>query len=466
MKELLLLFLSLGLSLHAATFKVGSSRIYKSPNDLYNANVLQDGDIIEIDAETFEGQPALAVWSKNNLIIRGVGGKPHLVANGLNIWGKGIWVLAGNNITVENIEFSGATVPDKNGAGIRLDGDGMTVSNCYFHDNENGILTANSGAGDIIIEHTEFENNGFGDGQSHNLYIGRVNSLTFRYNYSHHAKIGHNLKSRANENYILYNRIMDEETGFSSRLIDLPNGGLSLIMGNVLMQGPNAENNNLIGYGLEGLTNPISHNLLVINNTMVNKRVASCIFISIQSGTNSSAIHNNIFAGSGTLLSGTATLMTNNLAESNINSVLFVNESNYDYRIESNSPAVNAGLSIDPFLGNSLIPNQHYVHPNNVATRTNIGVIDIGAYESGATLSLSDTSIKNFSVYPNPASNYLTIKTEAIIKEIVIYNVLGQSVFTKSYTDRIDVSELEDGIYYLKIIGDDVSDAVVAFIKK
>ena len=38
----------------------------------------------------------------------------------------------------------------------------------------------------------------------HNLYIGHVNKLTFRFNYSHHAYIGHNLKSRADANYILY----------------------------------------------------------------------------------------------------------------------------------------------------------------------------------------------------------------------------------------------------------------------
>ncbi|MCC6723031.1 MAG: right-handed parallel beta-helix repeat-containing protein, partial [Saprospiraceae bacterium] len=161
----------------------------------------------------------MAVWQANNLVIRGVGGRPHLEAGGQYIWGKGIWVLAGNGITVENIEFSGATVPDQNGAGIRLDGTGMTVRHCYFHHNQNGILTSNPYAGEILIEYTEFADSGYGDGYTHNVYIGHVDKLIFRYNYSHHAIVGHNLKSRAKENHILYNRIMDEVDGQSSRLI-------------------------------------------------------------------------------------------------------------------------------------------------------------------------------------------------------------------------------------------------------
>ena len=60
--------------------------------------------------------------------------------------GKAIWVLGGNNTTVQNIEFSGAAIPgdgsngSANAAGIRAEGSGLTITNCYFHDNQNGIL--------------------------------------------------------------------------------------------------------------------------------------------------------------------------------------------------------------------------------------------------------------------------------------------------------------------------------------
>ena len=97
------------------------------------------GDTIEIDADVYEGD--VAIWYQDNLTIRGVGGgRAHLKANGNNAEGKGIWVIKGNNTVVENIEFSESTVPDENGAGIRQEGAGLTVRNCSFHDNENGIL--------------------------------------------------------------------------------------------------------------------------------------------------------------------------------------------------------------------------------------------------------------------------------------------------------------------------------------
>lgn len=374
------------ISTQATTYQIGSTKTYTTPNALYQANVLNDGDVIEIDAEVYIGQDAIAAWTQNQLVIKAVGGRAHLQANGAYIWGKAIWVLAGDNITVENIEFSGASVPDQNGAGIRLDGHGMTIRHCYFHHNENGILTAQSSSGDILIEHTEFAYNGFGNGFTHNIYVNQTNSLTLRYNYSHHANVGHTIKSRARENYIYYNRIMDEQTGNASRLIDISNGGFTIIMGNLLMQGENAENNSLIGYGLEGLSNAISE-LYVVNNTMVNKRVASCIFVSIQSGTIVASIRNNIFAGTGTLISGTATSNSNNYVNPNIASLNFVNESSYNYILSSSSPAINYGIAIPSVNGNSLTPDQHYSHPLNFESRViSEAVIDAGAYEFGNTI--------------------------------------------------------------------------------
>jgi len=146
----------------ATVYEVGPSKTYLTPNTLYNANVLQNGDTIEIDAGNYIGNDALAVWLADDLVIKGVGGRPHLQANGQYIWGKGIWVIAGNNVTVENIEFW-------------VDGFGLTVRHCYFHNNENGILTINTpNTGDILVEYCEFGYNGYGDGFSHNIYVNQA----------------------------------------------------------------------------------------------------------------------------------------------------------------------------------------------------------------------------------------------------------------------------------------------------
>jgi hypothetical protein len=157
--------------------RVGAKRELKRPSAA--TQIARDGDIIEIDAGTYDGDAA--IWRQHRLTIRGVGGRAHLRANGAHAEGKAIWVIKGNDTTIEAVEFSGAKVSHRNGAGIRLEGASLTVRDCFFHDNENGILTGANPASDIVVEHSEFAHNGFGDGYSHNLYIGSVRSFTLRF---------------------------------------------------------------------------------------------------------------------------------------------------------------------------------------------------------------------------------------------------------------------------------------------
>ena len=191
----------------SAVIRVGPGRPLARPSAA--AKIARDGDVIEIDAGSYDGDAAS--WTQNGLTIRGVGGRAHLRAAGAHAEGKAIWVIKGANTTIENVEFSGATVGDGNGAGIRQEGAGLTVRSWYFHHNQNGILTSPNKASDIVIEHSEFAHNGTGDGSTHNIYIGEVRSFTLRYSYVHHAVVGHDVKSRALRNYIAYNRIMDEK---------------------------------------------------------------------------------------------------------------------------------------------------------------------------------------------------------------------------------------------------------------
>jgi hypothetical protein len=380
---LLIIIFSLHIKSTCATFVVGSGQAYATPNSLYLADVLNHNDTIMILAQNYSGTSCLANWSKNNLVIKGINGKPHMQVNGENIGGKGIWIISGNNVTVENIEFSGAKVNDKNGAGIRAESNDLTIRNCYFHDNENGILTNNTSAGVITIEHSEFAYNGYGDGYSHNVYVGNNAKLIFQYNYSHHAKVGHNLKSRANENIILYNRIMDEVTGISSRLIDLPNGGFSLVMGNELMQGPLAVNSNMVGYGLEGLTNTLKE-FYFINNTLVNKRF-SCLFLDIATGTDVSIIQNNLFGGDNlndAVYIGPVTTISNNVVESDISKLYLENEPNYDYHLTTITPGINGAAVLGSSNGYSLQATKEYHHPRNYINRIIVaGAMDVGAHE-------------------------------------------------------------------------------------
>lgn len=371
---LLVLFACIG-GASGAELTVGPAKTYAKPS--LAAAAAHAGDTILIDAGTYTGD--VCAWTASNLTIRGVGGRPHIAAAGHYAWGKGTWVFAGDNTTVEDIEFSGAAVPDLNGAGIRLDGSGMTVRRCYFHGNENGILTNAGATSDVLIENSEFAANGAGDGYSHNLYIGHVRTFTFRGNYSHGAKIGHDLKSRASTNIIIANRIMDGATGTGSYTLNLPNGGLSFVIGNLIQQGPASPNSGIVTYGEEGGTNPDQH-LYFINNTVVND-LGRGTFLTIAAGTTAALVTNNLFIGPGTLVSGSATLSHNISGDG----TLLADRAGYDYRLAAGSAAIDAGIAPGNGSGVSLSPLLAYVHPAMTEARANSGAaIDVGAYEFGS----------------------------------------------------------------------------------
>lgn len=385
MKKLLIaIVLAFPISCFAFKWSVGPTRSDKAPSDV--ANRVNDGDTIEIDGGViYPGD--VCSWAKNDLVIIGVNGRPHLRADGQNALGKGIWVISGNNVRVENIEFSGAVVPDENGAGIRAEGTGLHIVNCYFHDNENGILT-NPTANNLKVEYSEFEHNGVGElGQTHNIYIGNIDTAIVRFNYFHRATIGHEFKSRATVNYILYNRFSNESDGTASRNIDIPDGGVAYIVGNIIEKGPNADNNNMVGYDLEKLPkNPGPHILYIVNNTFVNNRTAGGLFLDVDVPTETVKIYNNIFSGPGTILdlTGSSPIVdsSNNLVQPNISLVGFSDAANYNYTLTETSPAINGGTDPGTGLnGFSLMPVYEYVHPAKSKLRVNSGVIDIGAYE-------------------------------------------------------------------------------------
>lgn len=355
--------------------QVGPGRTYTTPCAAFAAAI--DGAIIEIDAAGSYAGDVCGI-ARSNLTIRGVNGRPKIDAAGKNAMGKGVWVVQGNNTTIENVEISGAKVADQNGAAIRLDGLHLTLRTSYLHDNENGILTNNDGVSNIVIERTEFANNGYGTGTTHNLYIGSVASLVFRYNYSHDANVGHNLKSRAQVNTIAYNRFSTDGTGSPSYEIDLPNAGLAYVIGNIIQQPAHSQNSGLLSFGAEGATNT-QQALYVVNNTFIND-AASGTFISVGSGvTTPILVQNNVFAGAGTVTSQASAILRTNYVGT---APGFTDRASYNLVPLSTSLLRNAGSTPDTVNGFSLAPMFTYRHPADSATRTVSGQLDIGAFES------------------------------------------------------------------------------------
>jgi hypothetical protein len=348
------------------TWRVGPDRALATPSAA--AAVARDGDTVLIDPGTYSGD--VATWTQDDLTLRGDGARAHLRADGNDAQGKAIWVIAGDRTTVDRIELSGAAVPDRNGAGIRQEGTDLTVTRSWFHDNENGILTGADPDSDVVIRRSRFFRNGHGDGYSHNLYVGAVRSLTVTGSWLSAADTGHELKSRAARNTILGNRISDGDAA-ASYSIDLPNGGLSLVAGNVVVQGPSSDNPALVSYGAEGLTHP-SSTIWVVNNTFVNRRTTGT-FVALADGSRAH-LRNNLLVGPGDL---TSRPPASARANRRVGPGGFVGPAREDFRLTASSPAVDRGVAVP----GRWRARREYVAPTADAPRPVVGRTDLGAFE-------------------------------------------------------------------------------------
>jgi hypothetical protein len=346
------------------TWHVGPGRALATPSAA--AAVARDGDTVLIDAGTYPGD--VATWTQDDLTLRGVGGLAHLSADGQSAQGKAIWVIAGDRTRVDRVEFSGAAVPDQNGAGIRLEGDGLTVTRSAFHDNQEGILTGALPDSDVVIRRSRFEGNGAGDGYSHNLYVGAVRSLTVTGSLFAGAVVGHELKSRAARNTIVGN-LFDDRDASASYSIDLPNGGRSLVAGNVVIQGQASENPALVAYGEEGITGPDL--LWVVHNTFVNRR-DSGTFVQLAAGSRA-RLRNNLFVGPGDV----SDLAVSSRGDRRVGLGGFRDPAADDFRLLPGSRAVDRGVRVPARWRVRL----EYVAPAGQHRRPVRGRPDVGAYE-------------------------------------------------------------------------------------
>jgi hypothetical protein len=206
-----------------STLNVGAGQQYQTLASAIAAS--HDGDVVQVQAGTYTNDFAEIT---HKITIEGVGGMAKLVATTPIPNGKAI-LITDTDVTLDHIELSGAKVSAGNGAGIRYQGGNLTITNSYFHDNQNGILSASDPNGTITIKNSEFSHNGSGTGKTHNIYVGGIKQLTIDSSYMHDAVVGHEVKSRAVNTTITNSRIVDGPTGSASYSIDLPNGGNAVI---------------------------------------------------------------------------------------------------------------------------------------------------------------------------------------------------------------------------------------------
>ena len=97
---------------HGRVLRVGPGQSFQTLASAVAAS--QDGDTIQVQSGTYINDFAIVTHAVR---IMGVGGKAHFVARGNIPNDKAILIDQAPELVLENLEFSGAEVPDGNGAG-------------------------------------------------------------------------------------------------------------------------------------------------------------------------------------------------------------------------------------------------------------------------------------------------------------------------------------------------------------
>lgn len=223
-----------------------------------------DGGLLKLPAGTFAGTSPVG-----SITIEGAGpGVTIIDATGLPLAGGGKAALMPTSTTgrfvSKDLTIRGAKCPDRNGAAIRQNGDGMNFSaiNCEITDCENGLLTF---SGDIVVDTCHIHHCGASNGLSHGVYANGTTDLASKLTVIK-SKIEcndmatHAVKSRMATTVIedcelTQNTSLVDGAPVAGRIVDIPNGGDAKINRTTLNMTPSSPVREVISYGANGLTN-------------------------------------------------------------------------------------------------------------------------------------------------------------------------------------------------------------------
>lgn len=103
--------------------------------------------------------------------------------------------------------------------------------------------------------------------------------------------------------------------------------------------------------------------------------------------------------------------------------------------------------------GNPINPSVIMLTGTDAPSGSLVGTIPDGTVYRFVPQSLStyDFSEVEFQIFPNPSSNYLNVETSFSEFKVDVYNSLGQKVDITILEDRINISNLANGTYFLKL---------------
>lgn len=121
--------------------------------------------------------------------------------------------------------------------------------------------------------------------------------------------------------------------------------------------------------------------------------------------------------------------------------------------VDSNNDGSDDGwpFDIDQFLLINIAMGGFSGTPDANFTQTNMVIDYVRVYQK-APLSTSNIFADKFSMYPNPASNFIKINTSEKIDKLELYSTLGQIVLKQENSNKqLSTAQVKPGLYLLKI---------------
>jgi len=442
---------------------------------------------------------------------------------------RGVIKIGGSNtpadglpayITIDNLEIRSGRPPYQftndsnqtetyanNAAAIYVEkATNLIIRNCTLKDSGNGLfIGANDGqTKNILIEKNYIYDNGIvGRIYEHNTYTAAIN-ITYQFNRFgplREGADGNNLKDRSAGLVVRYNWIesgnrqldlVDAED--SQVLVNDPSYNTTHVYGNVLIEPDGAGNSQMVHYGGDsGTTEDYRKGVLYFyNNTVISTRTGNTTLIRLSTNAETAQVFNNVIftsasgnrfamiSGNGTFImhhnwlktswrdchctpSGVVNDQGNNVVGSDPQ---FEDFTNQIFKLQDSSPLINNGDVIPVALLPDHKPSFEYLKHQDLEARLIAGNLDIGAFENTSVLSTDDIILSsNVTIVPNPATGVLKIELNGeVLKSAIIYNNLGQQV-NKINSNIIDISNLSNGIYFVKILSLSGKEAVKKVVK-
>jgi hypothetical protein len=96
----------------------------------------------------------------------------------------------------------------------------------------------------------------------------------------------------------------------------------------------------------------------------------------------------------------------------------------------------------------------------------------IASFSTCSTLSLEDSSLTSFNIFPNPVQDELTINLDQFSNDLKvnIYDPLGSLVYSKNNLalndNKVNISHFNNGLYFLEVSDNENKTFVKRFIKE